>query len=68
MEEHGHITFLKERYEFKVCKAAFFPNNVQFECEGPDIFFSFYKLRIRDALVHQTVFPMPPRRELAQSS
>lgn len=49
MEEHGHITFLKERYEFTDCKAAFFQNNVRFECEGPDIFFSFCKLRIRDA-------------------
>lgn len=45
----GHIMFLKERYELTDCKAAFFENNVQFECEGPDIFFSFAKLRIRGA-------------------
>ncbi|MFK8113080.1 MAG: hypothetical protein AB8B91_12810 [Rubripirellula sp.] len=56
MEEHGHISFLKERYELTDCKASFFRNNVHFQCEGPDILFSFSKLRIRgaaDASVYQ---------------
>jgi hypothetical protein len=49
MHEHGRITFLGETYELTDCKAAYFGDQVQFECSGPDIFFSFYKLRIRNA-------------------
>jgi hypothetical protein len=47
--EHGHITFLNERYELTDCK-AYFSNGVQFQCTGPDVFFRFSKLRIRDAI------------------
>lgn len=50
MEEHGHITFLQERYEFTECKALLSQSSLDFECSGPDIFFAFYKLRIHNAV------------------
>ncbi len=49
MEEHGHITFLREQYEFDSCKASFHKNNVSFKCTGPEIYFAFSKLRVRAA-------------------
>ncbi len=49
MDEFGHITFLREQYDFDECKATFHSNRISFECIGPDIYFAFSKLRIRDA-------------------